>query len=399
MWAWNPLLQLSPRNRGRTIMMLGILAVTPDSVCVRFLTESGTGPFCILTWKMFFASCLTGLYTLVACGGPRAVLASLYRACCHAAVAAPLAAMTDMGFTVALVFTSAANTLLFLSLNPLWAALLGFLVLGERMPPRTIAALLVAFCAVGLIFVPQIIQGAEAEHRGALSTWGDFIAVGSGLTLACYITVLRHAGKQVPDANMTVVAVLGSALAAVVSAAIAGREALPRAGGLNAATPLWQFWCVMLADSLCVASLFVALVVSPALISGPEVGLIMLLEVILGPFWVLLAYGDVPPLWTLAGGGLLLLTLAGHEVTALLGGSAGGKGEGPAKGAESGGPAEDAEGAVAGTDATSTGFPSSPDGAGGCRDEETGGSEDLQTCLKTAGISGRCLQRCWCLWG
>merc|ERR1711865_500362 len=44
-----------------------------------------------------------------------------------------------------------------------------------------------------------------------------------------------------------------------------------------------------------------------------EVGLCVLLEAVLGPFFVYLAYGDVPSTYTLIGGGLLLTVLAVHE--------------------------------------------------------------------------------------
>jgi hypothetical protein len=48
-------------------------------------------------------------------------------------------------------------------------------------------------------------------------------------------------------------------------------------------------------------------------ISGSDVALVMLLEDVLGPFWVYLRFGDVPSAWTFAGGALLLATLATHE--------------------------------------------------------------------------------------
>ena len=44
--------------------------------------------------------------------------------------------------------------------------------------------------------------------------------------------------------------------------------------------------------------------------------LIGLLENILAPLWVFARFGDVPSAWTVAGGGLLLATLIGHEVAA-----------------------------------------------------------------------------------
>ena len=48
--------------------------------------------------------------------------------------------------------------------------------------------------------------------------------------------------------------------------------------------------------------------------TGPEVGIVMLLQLLLSPLWVWLAFGEAPPTWTIVGGLLLLVTLMGHEL-------------------------------------------------------------------------------------
>lgn len=49
-------------------------------------------------------------------------------------------------------------------------------------------------------------------------------------------------------------------------------------------------------------------------ISGTETSLITLLETPIGPLWVYLFVGEAPSVYTLAGGGLLLLTVMFHEL-------------------------------------------------------------------------------------
>ena len=56
---------------------------------------------------------------------------------------------------------------------------------------------------------------------------------------------------------------------------------------------------------------------APRYIPGPEVRLIFLIEVVLGPLWVWLALGEEPPKATLLGGALVLLTLAFHAYLSL----------------------------------------------------------------------------------
>ena len=83
---------------------------------------------------------------------------------------------------------------------------------------------------------------------------------------------------------------------------------------------MWRsaaFFAFAACDAACVALLYVAMLVAPRFISGGEVALIMLLEGILGPVWVFLRFGDVPSVWTIAGGALLLATLIGHEIAGM----------------------------------------------------------------------------------
>ena len=54
--------------------------------------------------------------------------------------------------------------------------------------------------------------------------------------------------------------------------------------------------------------------IAPRYISSTETGLILELELILGPLWVLAAFGEVPSKFTVIGGVLLLLVLTAHEL-------------------------------------------------------------------------------------
>jgi drug/metabolite transporter (DMT)-like permease len=52
-------------------------------------------------------------------------------------------------------------------------------------------------------------------------------------------------------------------------------------------------------------------------LSAPEIALLALLEVVLGPLWAWLGAGEAPALATLAGGALVLAALLLNELAAL----------------------------------------------------------------------------------
>ena len=54
-------------------------------------------------------------------------------------------------------------------------------------------------------------------------------------------------------------------------------------------------------------------------LSAPEIALLALLEVMLGPVWVWLGAGEVPAATTLLGGAIVLAALAGNQLAALAG--------------------------------------------------------------------------------
>ena len=82
---------------------------------------------------------------------------------------------------------------------------------------------------------------------------------------------------------------------------------------------MWRtpaFLSLAAADAIAVACFYVALLYAPRYITGGEVALITLLEVVLGPLFGF-RFGEIPSGWTVAGGALLLGTLAAHEACGL----------------------------------------------------------------------------------
>jgi len=301
----------SSRMFGRSIMLLGVIAVTPDALCVKHLSDAGADVLCIIAWKMWFASLATALYTLLCPFRPRALLEGMIAAGWYMAPVAFLQGAGNVTFTAALAFTSATNTLLFVNMNVLWTSLLGFLFLHETLPVRTFCALSVAFGSVLVIFVPEII----GEERSEFALVGDAMALVTGACWAMSITVIRRAASSAPGAKFSAPLAVGLALGGLACACLQGFDRLlPAAAGFQ--RPASEFWCVIVAEAMGVTAIEVAMTIAPALIPGPEVSAIMMLENITAPLLMYAVYGDgaAPSKWSLIGGAMLLATLAVHEL-------------------------------------------------------------------------------------
>ena len=68
---------------------------------------------------------------------------------------------------------------------------------------------------------------------------------------------------------------------------------------------------------MCVAIPFVLVTLAPRYITAAEVNLFFLLETILGPLWVWLVIREQPSIETIAGGSVIILTIAIHSFLSL----------------------------------------------------------------------------------
>ena len=307
------------RTRGYSFALLGAILVTPDAVCVRLATSIGGGTF----WWTISTKCFL-LFVMILSfvawqHGWRKLPAGIAAGPAHCALVVLFQCFVTIGFPTVFQTTTTAKGLLLISLNPLWAALLGWRVLGDTLPRRTLIALFGAALSIGIIFIPPALMpeeggGTVAIAADGVGNWrGDLIAVGTGLSLAAMITSSRYGSQRRPKALMALAAALGSLVAGLVTFTIACSVSWSEAALLR---PI--FWPIMVADAFCIAACTVlALTFAPRHISPAEVALVLLLEVALGPLWVFVAGFEAPSTWTLAGGGVLVAVLAAHELSAL----------------------------------------------------------------------------------
>ena len=209
-------------------------------------------------------------------------------------IAALLFALDNVMFIYSITHTSVANTLLMISLSPLFAALLTRIVLREAVPRRTWLAIGGATVATLVILVGSLVTG---DLLGTLAGLVAAIAIGGTLV------VLRSR----PSLNLVPAVALGAGLAGLI--------------GLPAASPgsadPWDWVMLVLVGLLIVPVAFGLIATGPRYIPAPEVALLLLLQTVLGALWVWIAVGEAPHGATLVGGLMLIAVLAMHSVATL----------------------------------------------------------------------------------
>jgi len=199
-------------------------------------------------------------------------------------------------FMLAVTRTTVANTLVVNSLYPVFAAILGWLVLGLRLPGHTWLAILAAVGGMVWMFASGLGAGLA----------GTLIAFGVPVAAAINVVTLRRWGRAV---DLAPAVLLGGLFSALVT--------LPFALPFRATAPDVAWLAALGMFQLAVPCMF--LVTASRYLPPAEVALLTLLEAVLGPLWAWLGVGETPAAATLVGGSIVLAAIAFNEFVALYG--------------------------------------------------------------------------------
>ena len=202
-------------------------------------------------------------------------------------------------FVLALSLTSTANTLVVMSVSPLLTAALARLLLKEPVPPRTWLAVLAGAAGIGWMFAAGLGMHSTRDAAGMLVAMLVPFAAASNL-----IALRATAGRL----DLVPALVVGAALSCLIALPLA----LPF-GATARDLLLLGFLGVFQLGLPCML-----LVIASRSLRAPEIALLGLIEVVLGPLWAWLGAGEAPAAATLAGGAIVLAALAGNEFAALM---------------------------------------------------------------------------------
>lgn len=188
------------------------------------------------------------------------------------------------GNIFALLHTSVANVTFILSTAPFLAAILGRLILGERVKRRTWAA--IAITTSGVLVM---VNGGLSDDGLTGIGFAFFMA----LCFALFSIVMRH-GKNL---DMVPAALVAGLSTITLSSFFVPSFVLP-----------WQDIAVALALGVGQMGLGLILFIKGSrYVPAAELTLLTMLEVILSPVWVWFLFGENPGIWTLSGGAVIML--------------------------------------------------------------------------------------------
>jgi drug/metabolite transporter (DMT)-like permease len=272
------------------MMIVAAICWSSGGILVRQL--SITNAWEIVFWRSVFMALFVAGVLLAMHGRrmPRAVVAAGK----PGLLAGLFLAGTFFFFIGSLTRTTVANTFVLMSVSPFLAALAGRLLLKEAVPTRTWVAMGVAFAGIVVMF-------ADSLDAGRLA--GNLLALGVSVCFAAQVMVLRkfHATVDMLPQVM---------IAGVISLVVAFVLAPPFAATGRDLAVLALMGCVQLGTGCLLAT------AASKHLSATELGLLALLEPILGPLWVWALLAERPGPATLLGAVVVLGAVIANEVFA-----------------------------------------------------------------------------------
>ena len=288
------------------LMVLATLMWSIAGVVSRFL-ESARG-FEVTFWRSAF-NALTLVLLLAWMKGPLPLWGALRGGGRALWLSGACWAVMYTAFMMALTLTSVANVLVTMAIGPLLTALLARVALGHRLAARTWAAIALAGAGIAWMY------GHEVLGQDSRALLGTLVALAVPVAAAINWTLLQHlrsrgpgrggGGTEPPD--MLSAVLIGALLSAAVT--------LPLAWPMSASPH--DLGLLALLGSVQLAIPCLMAVAAARVLSGPEIALLGLLEVVFGVLWAWLGAGEAPSMAVLGGGLLVLAALLGNEVLGL----------------------------------------------------------------------------------
>jgi drug/metabolite transporter (DMT)-like permease len=262
------------------VVLLVISAITYSTAGL-FTKGVEAGSWDIIFWRGFFAAAFTTVWTI-----KRGALRKNFPGMGYSGWAVGvIGALGTAAYIPAFKLTTIANVSLIFAVSPLIAALLAWLVLGEKVTSRTMAGSVCALLGVAIIVSGSI---------GQISLNGDLLALFMTTVMAAIMVIYR----KYPDTPGAGPAVLQSVFLLPVAAMLGNPFDVER-------TEVY----ILAAFGLLFAIASVTLAEGAKRIPSGQTALLSCLETPLAPVFAFMLFTEIPNIATFLGGSVVLFAV------------------------------------------------------------------------------------------
>ncbi|MDC3068929.1 DMT family transporter [Candidatus Pelagibacter sp.] len=267
---------------GPLLIFFGAISLSFGGLIVK--SFEGATLWQILFWRSLFFS-LTVLTFLIITYKSK-VLKSFYESGLPGFIGGLILSIGFCGYVFAMYNTTVANTNFIISLQILFLAIFGFFFLKEKINLITLISIILAMSGV-------VLMVGNSLSPGELS--GNLAAFTMPITFAVLIMIVR----KFPSVDM-----VPAQLVAGISSCLIGLSLSP-----TIMISPHDIFLGFLAGFFQIGFGFIFITIGARTTPSAMVGIIMLSESVLGPIWAFLFVSEIPSLYGLIGGAIILFAV------------------------------------------------------------------------------------------
>lgn len=272
---------------GVTLALIGTLTLTPDALLMRL---SGMSGFQMAGWRgLFMGTMMVLVWALTS----RDRTGDLARLCTGAGALIIVAQVFNSTlFCLGIAIAPTAVVLMGVAAVPVFAAVLSRFVTLETTSAATWAAIAAVLTGIGI----AVFGGG---HDTVALDWRLIAGAGFGLGVAFVLALNFVTLRARPDLPILLAIGIGAWIAGALGWTVTGPAQMMQG----------EIWAMAVTGLIILPLSFFLLSFSARHTLAANVSLLMLLETVLGPFWVWLGVGEVPTPAMLLGGSLVVISL------------------------------------------------------------------------------------------
>lgn len=314
----NDVVSKTDRIKGLILVSMMLIGYSPDGLFTKLCVDEGASPFNLAYLKYFPVAVVFVMTSILhswcqtkqivdtsSIEEPKGKMSKKYLI-----LGTVFATGCNISYTVAFSYATAAAALSFAALAPIWAAFGAKFILGERLPMITV------FVSFG-VFLGMVVSCTGyfvTDHEDEL--WEILLGVASGfsagLSFAGFLLTCRSAAKFAETTNMlysTFYSLIATSLIGVVSSLVVDGEIYT--GNTNSIIYGVVYGLFFLPIA------FLGTTLAPKFLVAAEIGVLVQLEAIIAPILTLIALDEVPTIYTIIGGSIILIAVFIHEASGL----------------------------------------------------------------------------------
>ncbi len=280
-----------PKRFGTFLALIGVLILTPDTMIMRL---SNLDRWPLMGWRgILMGITLLIIWRFLLNSEPAKEWRSLYT--WQGLVVIFAFSVNSIFFTLGIIETSVMLVLTALATMPIFAAILSSFMLGEKQGWLGWVTIIAAMIGVFIV----VYDGNNAIGKPEGSTiLGAFFGAITAFGLALTFTMAR----KFPELGVVPAGAVGALISGIIGFYLSTEGNI-----FNA-----PIWTIFFMGVIILPVSFTFLIIAPRYTTSAIVSLIMLLEMVIGPFWVWFGIGERPSMIMIFGALVVIVVIVFH---------------------------------------------------------------------------------------